>query len=81
MVYSDMTQHPKGAQKTKSVFKIEKIIYDPAKSWPNHRDANSHGTNIITGPRCSAKYGRSFAGEFLLYKLQTWLIRKGLRSD
>jgi len=21
---------------------------------PKHRDANSHGTNIITGPRCSA---------------------------
>ncbi len=38
-------------------------------------------SNIITGPRCSAKYGRSFAGEFLLYKLQTWPIRMGLRSQ
>ncbi len=57
---------------------LEKIIYDTAKCWPNHRDADSHGTNILTGPQ---KYGRSFAGEFLLYKLQTWAIRTGLRSQ
>ena len=54
------------------------------KSPPNPgqiRDADSHGTNIITGPPFSAKYGRSFAGELLLYKLQTWPIRTGLRSQ
>lgn len=52
----------------------------PAKCWPNHKDVDSHETNIITGPLSSAKYGRSFAGEFLLYKLQTWPIYMGLRS-
>jgi len=52
-----------------------KMIYDP----PNHRNVDSHGT--ITLPRFSAKYGRSFAGEFLLYRLQTWPIRTGLRSQ
>ncbi len=44
------------------------------KMQPNHRDADSHGTIVITRPRCSAKYGRSFAGEFLRYILETWLI-------
>ncbi len=61
--------------------KHRKIIYDPAKCRPNQRDAESHETNMITGPRCSAKYGRSFAEEFLLYKLQTWPIYTGLRSQ
>ncbi len=61
--------------------KHRKMIYDPAKCRPNQRDAESHETNMITGPRCSAKYGRSFAEEFLLYKLQTWPIYTGLRSQ
>ena len=51
------------------------------KTTPNHRDADSHGTNIITWPLCLVKYGRSFAVEFLLYKLRTWQIRTGLRSQ
>lgn len=36
---------------------------------------------VLSQDRCSAKYGRLFAGEFLLYKLQTWPIRTGLTSQ
>ncbi len=88
-------QHPKYYQNTQTqlhssqkmdkkahrIYKLWKIIYDQPNEGQNHRDAVLHGTNIITGPRCSVKYGRSFAGEFWLYKLQTWLIRTGLRSQ
>ncbi len=95
VLYSDTTQHSKYYQNTSQppFFRkrwikrhsgnknLEKMIYDTAKCWPNHRDADSHGTNIITGPRCSVKYDRSFAGEFLLYKWQTCAIRTGLRSQ
>ena len=38
-------------------------------------------SNIITRPLCLVKYGRSFVVEFLLYKLRTWQIRTGLRSQ
>ena len=38
-------------------------------------------TNIITWPLCLAKYGRKFAVEILLYKLCTWQIHTGLRSQ
>ena len=33
------------------------------KNIPKHRDVCSHGINIINGPRCSAKNGRSFTRE------------------
>jgi len=45
-----MTQHPKY---------LKTIIYDPTKLY---KSDNSQGTNIITGPLCSAKYRRSFGG-------------------
>ncbi len=59
----------KGAQETKTFKTLYRIL-------PNHRDSNSHGTNITTGPRCSAKYGSICGGIFTL-QLQTWAIRTG----
>ncbi len=45
------------------------MIYDPTKSWPNHKDADSHRTNIITAPQLSAKYGRSFEGDIFTVQI------------
>lgn len=61
----------------------QKILHKKTKhkTTANHRDADSHRTNIILWPLCLLKYGRSFTREILLYKLRTRLSHTGLKSQ
>lgn len=60
--------------------KTPNYISDSSPRCPNHRDVHSHWISTITGPQGSAKYSRSFAVEFLLYQLLTWMICMGLTT-
>lgn len=50
------------------------------KRTPNHRDAGSHRTNIITWSLCLVKYGK-LQWNFYFTNLQKWQIHTGLRSQ